>query len=477
MGTNKKIVIISVSFFGILLCIYSQALKAEDSASKSSTTSESLDKNTQPKISDQNEIIKVSFRLKNYLPSGMEQLLKPMIEINSLTAQADDQNKTLLVFGTLKNLIQIEEIITAFDSGEDELRYQIFELKYIDPNKAAEIINKILELRGDKPSKDVFVLPVDEKKWLIAQAPESKDAEAMTQIEKCIQKIDVQDANSRDFEILSVKHNNVSELAVYVNSYFDNMSMNGLDSKMVFIQPLSASNQLLIFGRSELRQLIEKLIAELDMPIGPFETKRFKIRTANPEEIKKKIDELYKGSNSPLSIETVSVVVFPLLRQISVIASATNMEKMEKLINEIEPPIGPEKLRPRVIVLKNSDPNQMAAMLHSVQLDCTPVTGTKKIIIISNSIEAYDVTELLIRELDSLKMAYKPSVIQLNYTDPNEIKKKIDEHYKGSSSQTSDIVRIIAYPSQRQIIIVASTDNSEKIRLLIKELDKYKTVN
>jgi type II secretory pathway component GspD/PulD (secretin) len=489
MGTNKKIVIITISFFGIFLCIYSQALKAEDSASKSSSTSDSLEKSLDnkslSKISDQNEIIQKSYQLINYLPSEMEPVLKPIIsKKGSLTA--DDGKRILKVTDTVKKLLQIERIITTFDlAGGDEPRFQIFELKYIDPNKATEIINKILELQGEIPSKDVYVLPAqdvfvslaDQKKWLIAQAPESKYAETMTQIEKLIQRLDVQDANAMNYELITYRYIKVSEIAYSLTKYLAeaDVAMLGLGQDII-LQPLKASNQLLIFGKPDAREIIKKLVGECPK-FGTLNIERIQLRYADPNEIKKKIDKIYKGDCNLTYADIVKVVVFPSQQQISVIASKKNMEIIETLINEWDLPIDVEKLRPRVIALQNADPNQMATMLHSVLLSCTPVSGTKIIIVICNSIEGYDVTESLIRELDSQKMAYKPSTIQLQNADPNEIKKKIDELYKDGNSQTSDTVKIIAYLSQRQIIVIASPENTENIRLLIKELDKPRTLD
>ena len=135
------------------------------------------------------------------------------------------------------------------------------------------------------------------------------------------------------------------------------------------------------------------------------------------------------------------------------------MEEIKKRIAEWDVPLDVEALKPRIIELRNTDPVQMAELLTTLfsesggssiggrsresiyrtmfggssesqqkivgplsgQLLFEEVPSTKKIIVISNIAEAYEVVENLIRELDSEEMAEVPKVITLNYADPERL--------------------------------------------------------
>jgi type II secretory pathway component GspD/PulD (secretin) len=60
------------------------------------------------------------------------------------------------------------------------------------------------------------------------------------------------------------------------------------------------------------------------------------------------------------------------------------------------------------------------------QLTFEAVPDTKKIIVISNIPEAYDVVEDLIHKLDRQEMAEVPKVVALNYADPEELSERLN---------------------------------------------------
>jgi general secretion pathway protein D len=227
----------------------------------------------------------------------------------------------------------------------------------------------------------------------------------------------------------------------------------------------------MIFGRAEMREMVKKLIEEVDIPTGEFETKVFKLKHADPDEIKENLEGLYEkqagrfssygfrryGSRTVDPRDTVKVISFPTMQQVTVIASPENMTKIAEQIAEWDVPIDVEAVKPRIIELHNSDPVQMADLLTTLfseeargrlsffdlyfgrggekkkivgalygQLTFEDVPGTRKIIIISKIPEAYDVIEELIRELDKQEMAEVPKVVTLNYADPEELAERLN---------------------------------------------------
>jgi general secretion pathway protein D len=248
----------------------------------------------------------------------------------------------------------------------------------------------------------------------------------------------------------------------------------------ILIQPLTETKQVIVFGRKDLREIVKKMIQEIDVPPGQFETAHIKLKHADPDMIKEKLDELYqegmssssnrggfyggynpyssrgRGSSSQ-STEMVKVVSYTTLKEITVIASPENMIEIRKRLAEWDVPLDVDSLKPRIIELRNCDPVEMANLLNTLfseggssssgrnmnmfrgmfssqlvdqqkivgalygQLTVQEVPGTKKIIIISKISEAYDVIEALVKELDMEEMAEIPKVIELKYSDPEEL--------------------------------------------------------
>jgi len=228
------------------------------------------------------------------------------------------------------------------------------------------------------------------------------------------------------------------------------------------------------------------MIAEIDVPPGQFETAHIKLKHADPDMIKEKLDELYqdgmsgsssrsyyggyssysrgRGSSSQSS-SMVKVVSYTTLKEITVIASPENMIEIRKRLAEWDVPLDVESLKPRIIELRNCDPVEMANLLTSLfseggsssssrgismfrgqqkivgalygQLTVQEVPGTKKIIVISKIAEAYDVIEALVKELDREEMAEIPKVIELKYSDPEELSEILNAMFAEAGTSAS----------------------------------------
>jgi general secretion pathway protein D len=245
----------------------------------------------------------------------------------------------------------------------------------------------------------------------------------------------------------------------------------------ILVQPLTQTKQVIVFGRKDLREIVKKMIAEVDVPPGQFETAHIPLKHADPDTIKEKLDELYqegstssrsssfgfyggynpyssRGRGSSQTSEMVKVIAYPSLKEVTVVASPENMADIKKRIAEWDVPLDVEAVKPRIIELRNMDPVQMADLLNTLfsstggsstnrsvsilrsifgsqtagqekivgalygQLTFEEVPGTKKIIVISKVPEAYEVIEKLVSELDKEEMAEIPTVVMLKYADP-----------------------------------------------------------
>jgi general secretion pathway protein D len=474
-------------------------------------------------IENKEQIVQKFFKLENYKPTQMGTVVQPLIGDHGYVS-ADETTGTLLVIDTVSNLMRLERIITEFDVPEaGQTVTQIFTVQHGDPAEIVQLLKMLLSA-GDtrsgsssgggrgmdrdrerfmppgmgQPSSGegaakpesrtgggatsvtvgkvqgtVVLIPESRRKWIIARA----SAEAIKQIDEWIKKLDIDEPVESEYEVVPLMYANPQDVQKGIEQAMKDMPGAGLTPSVV-VEPLE--RQVLVAGRKDLRELVKKLIEEIDVPPGLLKTEHFKLKYADPDQVKTSIEELYSagalgstggrrfydfgygyGSGSSTtrqSSDTVKVISYASLRQITVIASPENIEKIRKQIEEWDKPLDVNEVKPRIIELHNSDPVQMADLLTTLfsekttsgrtsfyemmfggtqtnqkivgalygQLTFEDVPGTKKIIVISKIPEAYDVVEQLIRDLDKQEMGEVPKVITLKYADPEDLSERLN---------------------------------------------------
>jgi len=482
------------------------------------------------RVENKNQIVQKFFKLENYSPSQMSQIVGPLLSETGYIS-ADESTGNLLVIDTVETLMRIEMIIAEFDVPEAEQTVtEIFEIRNGDPSEIVQLLRMLITgeagtstrslgrsssyggrsssysrtsysssrgyssgYRGSSrpgssssvmigPSdQPVVLIPEPNRKWIIARA----SAEDMKRIGEWIEKLDHEEPVKAEHETVSITYADVSEVASRLNEAMQQMPGSELQTS-VLIQPLTQARQIVIFGRADMREIVKKLILEIDVPTGLFQTEHFKLKYADPDEVKEKIEELYSATSSTsgrggysisyylgssrssaMSAETVRVISYVTRKQVTVIASAENMEKVRQQIKEWDVPINVDEVKPRIIELHNSDPVQMAELLKTLfseegggglsirdllfgssteekqkivgplygQLTFEEVPGTKKVIVISKIPEAYDVIEQLILDLDREEMGEIPKVIELKYADPEDLSERLNAMFVEAGQQ------------------------------------------
>lgn len=458
---------------------------------------------------NKDKIVRKFFQLTNYPPEQMMEIVRPLVgEYGHVSADAGMGN--LLVIDTVANLMSIERIIGQFDvAGAGQVVEEFFEVKYGDP---LEIVQLLRMLMGEPPRPSsrgrssssyrgrvspassrsapsskgkssgtatsvvvgtgdvpLVLIPVPKARWIIARgAPDD-----VKQIHEWIQKLDREEPVTSESETVPISYADPREVAQRIEDALQEMPGNELTPN-ILVRSLDRSRQIMIIGRADLRDMVKKLILEIDVPTGVFETKVFDLEHADPEQIAENIESLYgeevpqydsyyyyrygRGSRGADS-DTVKVIPFPTMNQVTVIASPENMRRIEKQIDEWDVPLDVDAVKPRIIELRNSDPVQMSELLTKLfsedqdstsnlfrfiffgrggdqrkkivgplygQLTFEDVPGTKKIIVISKIPQAYDVVEQLIYDLDRQEMAEIPNVVPLQYADPEDLAERLN---------------------------------------------------
>ncbi len=461
------------------------------------------------------QVVQKFFKLDHYSTAQMGQIVQPLVgEYGHVSA--DESTGRLLVIDTVGNLRRIEQIIAQFDvPNAGRTISEIFELQYGDPIEIVQFLRMFLgespDGRRGGPMRSQFsrmsrpgggppsggpspsggppgsqskaattvvigageipliLIPEPKHRWIIARG----SAEDIKLIGEWIKKLDMAEPVKQECETVSIVYADAREVAQRIEQSLQQMSGTDLRPNIA-IQALEQSRQILIFGRPELRAMVKKLIAEVDMPTGQFVSEDFDLKHADPDQIKANIEGLYETQSGSMSSftgrsyrfrsvqpgETVKVVSYPTMGKVTVIASAENMEKIRKQIKEWDVPLDIDQVKPRIIELKNSDPVKMAELLTKLfseagddtsrsfmrliffgddtqqkkkivgplygQLTFEEVPGTKKIIVISKIPQAYDIIEQLILDLDRQEMAEVPKVVQLKYADPEDLAERLN---------------------------------------------------
>lgn len=499
-------------------------------------------------IENKEQIVQKFFQLTSYSPSEMGTIIQPLIGEHGYVS-VDEMSGTLMVIDTVDNLMRLERIIQQFDvPGAEQAVTDIIEVRFGDPSEIVQMLNILLgetqglstrrssrDSRGsfgfggprpdsrdssrDSSSRSssssstakrpdsktttatsvvvgttkgpIVLIPEPRRKWIIAKA----SAEDLKQIREWVGKLDKEEPVESEYEVVQLRYADPREVENSIGDGFRDLpGTEFLPS--ILVQPLTETKQVIVFGRKDLREIVKKMIAEVDVPPGLFETVHIKLKHADPDMVKEKLDELYLGTgtssrsssmgffggynpysrsrSSSQTSDTVKVVAYPSLKELTVIASPENLEEIKKRIAEWDVPLDVEAVKPRIIELRNMDPVQMAELLNTLfstsggsssssrsfsilrtmfgssavdqekivgalygQLTFEEVPGTKKIIVISKIPEAYDVIERLVSELDKEDMAEVPKVVPLKYADPEELSEILNAMFAEAGTSAS----------------------------------------
>ncbi len=506
-------------------------------------------------IENKEQIVQKFFQLVSYNASEMGTIIQPLIGEHGHVS-VDEATGTLMVIDTVGNLMRLERIIQQFDvPGAEQAVTAIIEVRYGDPSEIVQMLNILLgesqgystirssreQRRFDRGQRSssrsdpresnrssssstsrtptssarkadstsgtatsvvvgttrgpIVLIPEPRRKWIIAKA----SAEDMERIREWVNKLDMEEPVESEYEVVQLRYADPGEVRDSIGDGFRNLP--GIEFlPSVLIEPLEETKQVIVFGRKDLREIVKKMVAEIDVPPGQFETVHIKLKHADPDVIKEKLDELYQEGmstssssggrfgfygyspyssrrrSSSTSSGMVKVVSYASLKEITVIASPENMEEIRKRIAEWDVPLDVDAVKPRIIELRNCDPVEMANLLTSLfsegggsssssstrrlsvfpsmfssqtvekqkivgalygQLTFEQVPGTKKIIVISKIAEAYDVIEDLVKELDKEEMAEVPKVVTLKYADPEKLSEVLNAMFAEAGTSTS----------------------------------------
>ncbi len=503
------------------------------------------------RVQDKTSMVEKWFQMYNYRPSNLVEMIKPLVGEHGY-AMADENTGRVAVIDTVDNLLRIEKIIKELDIPEsDQMVEQVFEVEYGNPEEIVSVMELILSdqarqatrttgsgtaqpqsQQGQSPSgrsgsgssraqaqtltsvviqgttTPIRLIPVTKQRWIIARA----NREDMKRIAEWVQKLDLAEIASPQQTVVPVIYASVGEVVTMINRTLRDMpSVKG--KAPVVVEGLEASKQIVIFGDEEGRTMVEKMIAQIDLPSGDYFVERtFKLKHADPDQIKQNIEGLYSQTSAASRSygyydysrtrtdpkNEVKVISYPTQKQVTVIASELNMEKISRQIEqEWDVPLDIQRDQYRILTLQNSDPVKMAELLNKLfsaedsstgssnlmrmllgdsteskqkivgslygLLTFEPVPDTKKLIVISKIPEAYEVIERLVNQLDGQERGEVPHVVVLKYADCESLCDQLNSIFNEAGTPTTiprSAKGLSSYDAENQGAAVSASESS-----------------
>ncbi len=446
-------------------------------------------------LQDKDQIVKKIYKLKYYNVSEMGQIILPFLDSNGYL-MADESTNTMMVMDTVKTLIRIEQIIKQYDVPEKNMLTRIFQFKYSFADKIAETVNKILQLEISPLSSEITLVPEMKNNMLIVRT----GSENMEMIENLLAILDTPEKAAVSNEIKTTSNiRGLSDtdfdkitklLGILFNDKIDT-KINAEGAEKILSITASPSDN------SKIGKLIEWYLAtfikknennsdsENDAEqIGP-PSNEFILETSpeprstdrNPathQEPNRTIQNQFPESNWSLS---APIIKTEKLEQIEI----------EKLVKELKK-IYTEDKNYETIVVKYSDVNELAANIITIldssgvdfsrNISIMPLTQSKQLIIYGKK-EYRDIIRNIIAEIDVPNTQLQRKVYKLQYANVKDVKDKLDELFGDSSTPeeskqktiSKDTLITVAYPSLKQIVVMASIEKMKEIEKLIKEWD------
>ena len=467
-------------------------------------------------IADKTKIVTKVFVVRHYDTLKIKDMIVPMLpEYGHVTA--DPNTRKLVVTDAVGNLERIEKVIASLDvEMADRTVKKIIQIKRGDASEIISILRPVIEAILGKPTKEVssgrggpsrspsggpmrsgprppggsgpsgssaakggatMVVVVEASKTpvvlvtdvsrnrIIAVAP----AEIMKVIEEWVARLDEPSEVETYFEIFQVKYADMDEVSRQVERTIQSMPNEEL-RKSIRVVPFIQSRKLLVFGSQRGREIVRKLLEDLDVETSEYQlTKEFPLKNADAEQVAKKIESLfsrrqvryessygYKSYSYEGGGPRIQVVPDTRLNTVTVVTDAITMKRIEEMITEWDKPLPAEDVQPKVYTLKYADPVKMKDLLEemftrrrrrtsfwdmyfgSSEPESAPVgrlfgqftfqalPDSNKLIVTAKNPSYYEVIDRLIEKLDLPQEAGLPLVIELKHAYAEDLCERLN---------------------------------------------------
>jgi type II secretory pathway component GspD/PulD (secretin)/beta-lactamase regulating signal transducer with metallopeptidase domain len=465
------------------------------------------------KIQDNDTVVSKIFKLKNYSPSKMGQIIYPLLDSSGYLT-ADDSTKTLMITDTAKTLMRIELIIKQFDESAKTSATELFQLKYTMSNRMADILNQIIKLGIIQlSSKNTVIVPDPRSNILIVRAsPENMkmikdltaiidqpvesqlsnqptstsyffglkdgDSERFTKLLKIVfgDKVDMKiiAADSRKALSITASQSYSQQIGKLVEWYLNTATNQNISVPEGESDQIGPPPDEFIIDTSKNSQLVQS---------SDYETIQLQnIDTVEAAEyLKMIITKLYPDSGDRMAIQPL-----PQSHQIIVFADKQIRQTARNLIQQIDKPSQPVDYD--TIAVRYIDVDEAAKTLIKIlgqmspdfqrNISIQPLAQSRQLLVFGKK-QYREMVKKLVSEIDLSSNRLITKIYKLQYAKSEEVKSKLDVLFnngiapegQGGRALSGNKIIIVTYPSLNQIIVSASEEKMEEIEKLIIEWD------
>jgi general secretion pathway protein D len=321
----------------------------------------------------------------------------------------DERANQLIVTDYNENLRLLAELITEFDVPASGLVIEIYPLKHAEAEDVANLLTQILSAQssgssGSKPSRpsgsssssspslppgislpggsssssgdsssasgggaqsggpQVRLWPDKAANRLVISAPKSKLPEVL----RLLAVLDTDKSQDVTVRVIPLKNVNAADLAKELAPLYQKMSSKG-PREVVEVGANDRSNSLIILSSEANFRAIEAIVTGLDTEdAGEKVTRTFPLKNADAQDVAKQLQDLsrdqdsspffryiyFSGGPGSKANRKMSVVADRRRNCLIVQAPPSQMDDIEKMIQELDEPVSDDSLAPRIYPLK-----------------------------------------------------------------------------------------------------------------------------
>ncbi len=414
---------------------------------------------------------------------------------------ADPNTDRLVVTDTAASVRRLERVIAALDTPlAEQTKTEIIELEHGDPSEIIWILRWLIagrmgievedittggEARGggrpgmssrgpSRPSgasdgvtrveaatTPVTLVPHVSRNWIIAVAP----APVMKQIVAWAREFDKPRDDEASYELVEVQYADVEDVARQLERTIGQMPNPEL-REATYVVPFVESRKVIIFGSTAGRDIVRKLLAELDVEDASRRARRtFDLKYADATEMATRIESLFSGLEVSYKSDwgtsyyrdrdaaKVTVVADARRNAVTVVTDPDTMEDIAKLIAEEDKPVSVAEALPKIYTLKYVDPGEACELLQVMfgvkperemsfwdryygtgggstakavgrlqgQFTFQVLSSSNKLVVSAKNPAHFEVVDEIIERIDQPQEVGLPAIVELNHANAEDL--------------------------------------------------------
>jgi len=400
---------------------------------------------------------------------------------NAVQVEADERRQTIILVGPLPRVEQAMEYIAELDAAGDVpgLRIETIALEHADAARASQSLRSFFQQRAraeGRPVEEVTVIGSREGNVLIV----SGDDEGQALVRSLVDEIDQPElGEDRSVEVYVLTNSEAPEVARVVGQLFPRTTRS---DERVIVQPMPATNSVIVSAPTERLGEVDQLIEQLDSPPTEDESRVVTVKLATA-----RADEISRALAAALP-ETLKIKITPVPRNNSLLLTGSDeaIEIVMRQINEMDAEPARAMTGFRRVTLKNADAAEVRIIMDSL-LRARPrrqgdsgvsvdYSVDENAVYILAPVDELDELVQMVEELDTpTDTGRRTDFVKLEYADAEQVAKALDVFYGrfsvGAVTPGARQVQIVPDPASNSLVISAGEAEWGGIGELLQKLD------